>query len=109
MAEIEVKKRYMACSKCRGTAFEIYREELIHERTPNEILEFEIDLGDLEVPGTTRIRCLGCGLENSTIAIFENPKRSAKLPMKASHTELVTDEKTNEELKILLKKLKKSD
>lgn len=34
-------------------------------------------------------------------------KKSAILPIAASHTELVTDEKTDRDLKELIKKLKK--
>lgn len=36
-------------------------------------------------------------------------KKSAILPIRASHTELVTDEKTDRELKELIKRLKKSE
>lgn len=62
-----IKKRYMACSRCGGTAFEVYHEEVIHEGTLDKLQVFPIDLGS---HGVTRLRCLHCGLENSTTAIF---------------------------------------
>lgn len=66
MAKV-LKKRYMVCSRCRGTAFEVYHEEVIHTGTQEELKVFSIDLGS---HGITRLRCVHCGLENSTIAIF---------------------------------------
>lgn len=55
----------MACLKCRGTAFEVYHEEQIHDKTPDEMQCYSINVG-----GLTRFRCIHCGLENSTIGIF---------------------------------------
>lgn len=41
--------------------------------------------------------------------IEKGKKKSAILPIAASHTEMVTDEETDKELKELIKKLKKSE
>lgn|GEM_PF-2918242 len=40
---------------------------------------------------------------------IEKKKKSAVLPIGASHTEMVTDEKTDKELKELIRRLKKSE
>ena len=64
----EIKKRYMACRRCHGTKFEIYHEELICEWTKDELMGFSFTFGS---HGITRLRCLECGLENNTIAIFK--------------------------------------
>ena len=61
-----IRKRYMACGRCRGTVFEMYREECIHERTPDELKLYSI------MPRVTRFRCVNCGLENNTIGIFKS-------------------------------------
>jgi hypothetical protein len=63
----EIKKRYMACVRCRGTSFEVYQEEIINEHTQDEIKGFSFTFGS---HGVTRLRCLSCGLENSTVGIF---------------------------------------
>lgn len=70
MSEDQTKKRYMACCKCRGTKFEIYREECIHDRTLDELEPYGV------MPHVSRFRCLGCGLENCTIGTFEHDSKS---------------------------------
>lgn len=62
-----LRDRYMACSRCRGTSFEIYLKEIINDNTPQEIKGFNLDMGNSSV----RRRCLHCGLENNTIKIFK--------------------------------------
>lgn len=66
--KFDINKRYMACRKCRGTSFEIYNEEQISDFTQDEVIAFGLNLG---ASGTTRFRCLNCGLENSTLGIFK--------------------------------------
>jgi len=66
---MDIKKRYMACARCRSTAFEVYHEEKITKHTQDEVKGFAFYLGS---SGITRLRCLECGLENSTIAIFKD-------------------------------------
>jgi len=65
--EWTIKKRYMSCRKCGGTKFEIYNEEIITDDTKH-ITPFALYLG---ASATTRFRCLGCGLENSTNGVIE--------------------------------------
>ena len=64
----KVKKRFMACTQCSGTSFEVFHEELIHDSTQDELTGFYFDLGAC---GTTQIRCLGCGAISKLKAIFK--------------------------------------
>lgn len=64
----EVKKRFMACTQCGGTSFEVFHEELIHSKTQDELPGFYFHLGTC---GTTQIRCLGCGAIGELKAIFK--------------------------------------
>ena len=65
--KLENKGRYMACSKCRGTKFEVYLIDRVNNNTPQEIKGFHLNMGNSSV----RRRCSNCGLENSTIGIFK--------------------------------------
>ena len=64
----EVKKRFMACTQCGSTSFEVFHEELIHNKTQDELPGFFFDLGAC---GTTQIRCLECGTISKLKAIFK--------------------------------------
>ena len=71
----EIRKRYMACERCRGTVLEIYREECIHDKTQDELKPYGI------MNNVSRFRCLGCGLENCTIGIFEHDSGDVNPPI----------------------------
>lgn len=66
--EKKIKKRFMACMECGGTSFEVFHEELIHNKTQEELPGFYFHLGTC---GTTQIKCLGCGAIGKLKAIFK--------------------------------------